>query len=56
MTPGSIAHTVPGVWVIHFPTYFNFCPFFLEYSEFQVPLGGPARVLVQEWEFFSGAY
>ena len=46
--PDGIACRVPDVWVITFPTCFNFCPL---YSELQAPLGGPTQFHVQVLEF-----
>ena len=38
-TPGKIVRRVLGVWVLHFPTYFNCCPFFLDIPNFWSSLG-----------------
>ena len=38
-TPKVIAWRVPGVWVLSFQTYFNFCPFFLNTPNRKSPSG-----------------
>ena len=38
-TPDGIARRVPGAWVLIFPIYFNWCPFFLNIPNSRTPSG-----------------